>query len=107
MQWSNLTKCGLFFNIVSPTVYTLLSSVLQRLDSRGIEALILILEKVPNYRYDLIIGPRLLPSQVFLHVGEQKNSQMVPNQENMEMEGDQPVQSHNHTQQPFQPQTCV
>ena len=30
---------------------------------------------------------------------------MVPNQENME--GDQPVQSHSHTQQPLQPQTCV
>ena len=30
---------------------------------------------------------------------------MVPNHENME--GDQPVQSHSHTQQPLQPQTCV
>ena len=30
---------------------------------------------------------------------------MVPNQENME--GDQPVQSHSHAQQPLQPQTCV
>ena len=30
---------------------------------------------------------------------------MVPNQENME--GDQPVQSHSHTQQPLQPRTCV
>ena len=29
---------------------------------------------------------------------------MVPNQN---MEGDQPVQSHSHTQQPLQPQTCV
>ena len=29
---------------------------------------------------------------------------MVPNQENME--GDKPVQSHSHTQQPWQPQTC-
>ena len=34
-----------------------------------------------------------------------ENSQMVPNQENME--GDQPVQSHGHAQQPLQPQTCV
>ena len=34
-----------------------------------------------------------------------KNGQMVPNQENME--GDQPVQSHSHAQQPLQPQTCV
>ena len=30
---------------------------------------------------------------------------MVPNQENME--GDQPFQSHRHTQQPLQPQNCV
>ena len=30
---------------------------------------------------------------------------MVSNQENME--GDQPVQSHSHAQQPLQPQTCV
>ena len=44
MQWSNLTDCGLIFNIVSPEVHTL-PSVLQRLDSGGIEALILILEK--------------------------------------------------------------
>ena len=49
----------LFFNMVSPAVHTLLPSVLQRLDSSGIEALILILEKVLNCRYDLIIGPIL------------------------------------------------
>ena len=49
-QWSNLTKCGLFFNIVSPAVHTLLPSVLQHLDSRDVEALILILEKVFNCR---------------------------------------------------------
>ena len=30
---------------------------------------------------------------------------MVPNQENLE--GNQPVQSHSHTQQSLQPQTCV
>ena len=47
------------------------SIVLQRLDSCGIEALILILEKVLNCRYDFIIGPIQLPSQVFFHVGEQ------------------------------------
>ena len=35
MQWSNFTKCGLFFNIVSPAVHTRLPSVLQRLDFRG------------------------------------------------------------------------
>ena len=45
MQRSILTKCGLSFNIVYPAVHTLLPSVLKRLDSRGIGALILILEK--------------------------------------------------------------
>ena len=96
MQWLNLTKCGLFFNIVSPAVRALLPSVLQCfLDSCGIGAVMLILKKVLNCRYDLIIGPILLPSQVFFHVGKQEIVIMVPNQENME--GDLPVQ----------PQTCV
>ena len=105
MQWFNLTKCGLLFNIVSPAVHTLLPLVLQRLDSCGIEALLLILEKVLNCRYDHIISPILLPSQVYFHFGGTENSQMVPNQENME--GCQPFQSHSHAQQPLQPQTCV
>ena len=48
MQWSNLTQCGLIFNIVSPVVHTFLRLVLLLLDSLGIEALILILEKVKN-----------------------------------------------------------
>ena len=65
------------FHIVSPVVHTLLPSVLQGLDSRGTDALILILKKVN------CIGPILLPRQVgFFHVGE--------DQENME--GDQPVE---------------
>ena len=42
IQWLNLTKCGLFFNIVSPAIHTLLLSVLQRLDSRSIVAFILL-----------------------------------------------------------------
>ena len=57
IQWSNLTKCGLFFNIVSAAVHTLFPLVLQRLDSRGIEAFILILKIVLNCRHDFIIGP--------------------------------------------------
>ena len=107
MQWSNLTTCGLFFNIVSPAVHTLLPSVLQCLDSRGIEALILILQKVFNCRYDLIIGLISTPSQphVFFSCWGTGNCQVVTNQENME--GDQSVQSHSHVQQPLQPQTCV
>ena len=83
MQWSNLNKCGLCFNVLIslPLVHTLLPSALQRLDSRGIEALILILEEVLNY--NLIIGPIVLPSRVLLfyfrfHVGNGK-SQMMPN----------------------------
>ena len=52
--------------VVSPAVHTLLPSVLQRLDSRGIEALILILKKALNCRYDHLIDPILLPSQVLL-----------------------------------------
>ena len=66
MQWSNLTKCGLFFNIVFPAVHTFIPSVLQRLNSSGIESLILILEKVLNCRYYLIIDSILLSSQVFV-----------------------------------------
>ena len=50
--------------MVIPAVHTLLPSVLLRLDSLGIEALILILEKVLICRYDLFIGPILLPSHV-------------------------------------------
>ena len=41
MQWLNLTKCGLFFNIVSPAVHTLRPSVLQRLKSRGLIIIII------------------------------------------------------------------
>ena len=38
MQWSNFTKMWFIFqHVVSPVVHTLLPSVLQRLDSRGIE----------------------------------------------------------------------
>ena len=75
MQWSNLIKCGLFLNIVSPAGHTLLPLVLQCLDCCGIEALIVILKKVLNcslHIYDIIIGPILLPRQVFFHFGKQK-----------------------------------
>ena len=110
MQWLNLTKCGLFFNIVSPAVHKILPSVLQHLDSCGIEALILILEKVLNCRYDLGLIIVLFRSDtasqpsVFSCWGTE-NSQMVPNQENIE--DDHPLQSHSYTQQPMQPQTIV
>ena len=59
--WAEMFKgpnVVLFLKIVSTAVHTLLPSVLQHLDSRGIEAL---------------IGPIQLPSQMFfVHVGEQK-----------------------------------
>ena len=103
MQWLNLTKWGLFFNIVSPAVHTLLPAVLQRLDSHGIEALILILKKVVNCRPNHWSDTASQPS-VFSCWGTE-NSQMVPNLEHLE--GDQAVQSHGHAQQPLQPQTCV
>ena len=107
MQWSNLTKCGLFFNIVSPVVHTLLPSVLQCLDSCDRGALILILEKRKekklNCRYDLIIVLILLPSQVFFFYVWGTESDGAKSGEY----GDQPVQNHCHAQQPLQPQTCV
>ena len=57
----------------SPVFHTLLTLVLPHLDSRGIEALILILKKkILNCRYDSIISPILLPRRVFFHVEEQK-----------------------------------
>ena len=68
----------------------------------------MILEKVLNCRY--IMTPSSVgycfPAKCFFHVGGIENSQMVPNQENME--ADHPVQSHSHAQQPLhKPQTCV
>ena len=66
-------KCGLFFNIVSPVVHTLLPSLLQRLDSHGIDALILIfgnspqLQIWPHHQSNTASQP-----SVFFHVGEQK-----------------------------------
>ena len=100
-------KCGFVSNIVSPAVHTLLLSVLQRLDSRGIEALILILEKNPQLKImtSSIISPILLPSQVLLHVGELKLVRWC--QIRSSWGGDQPVQSHSNAQQPSQAQTCV
>ena len=67
----------IFQHLVKPAVNTHLQSVLQWLDSCGIEVLILILEKVLNcrYMYDLIIGLILLPSQVFFFMlGNRKYS---------------------------------
>ena len=80
MQWSNLTKCGLFFNIVSPAVHTLLPSVLEHLDSCGIEALILILEKTSTADMTSSSVQYCFPAKFFFILGN-KNS-LVPNQRN-------------------------
>ena len=82
MQWSNMTKCGLFFYIISPAIHTLFQWVLQLLDSCGIEALIPILKKSPqlqiwpHHRSNTAYQPT-----VFSCWGTD-NSQMVLNQEN-------------------------
>ena len=53
MQWSNFTKCGTFVNILTPSPHT--SSIgVAALEFPRYKALILILEKVLNCRYDLI-----------------------------------------------------
>lgn len=89
MQWLKLTKCVLFFNIVSSAVHTLLPLALQHLDSHGTEVCFLTLKKMSSIRYYFIITPIPLHSQVFLSCCGTENSQMVPNQENVE--SDQPV----------------
>ena len=106
-----MVKFDQMWFIFQHAVHTLLPTVLQRLDSQGREALILIREKVLSCRYDLITGQILLPSQVgflgvfFFSFWGTENSLMMTNQENME--GNQPVQSHRHAQQPLQLQACV
>ena len=102
----NLPKCGYFQNSLSCGPHT---------SSIGVAVLGFLWYrsshpdpwKSPQLQiwYDLIISPILLPSQVCFHVGGKENCKMVPNQENME--GDQPIQSHSHAQQPLQPQICV
>ena len=107
MQWSNLTKKLMWFifqHSLTCGPHSLLPSVLQRLNSRGIESLILILEKVLNCRICPHWSDTASQPSVF-HVGEQKIVREVPNQKIME--DDQPVQSHSYAQQPLQPQTCV
>ena len=64
-------------------------------------------KKVLNYMTSSSVWYFPAKCLLFFSCWETENSQIhvVPNQENME--GDQPVQSHSHTQQPLQPQTCV
>ena len=109
MQWSNWTKLWFLFQQSLPCMRS--THFFHRCCSTWIhvvyiEALILILEKVLNCRYDLIIDLILLPSQVlFFSCWGTENSQMVPNQ--AIMESDQPVQIHSHAQQLLQPHNCT
>ena len=63
VQWSNLTTCGLYFTSLPCGAH--FPSELQRLVSRGLAALILILEKKSRLRPQLhiIIGPIYTASQ--------------------------------------------
>ena len=93
MQWSNFTKCDLFFNIVSLGFPWYRSSHPDPWKSTRLQIR-------PYPQSDTASQP----SGGFSCWGTE-NSQMVPNQQNIE--GDQPVESHSHAQQPLQPQTCV
>lgn len=107
MQWLNLTKCILFYNIVSPVIHTPLPLVLQCLDSHSVDTPILTLKKRPQQQIWLPhksdTASHLL---FFFFMLGPENSQMVPNQDNMG-KCNQPVQTHSCIQQPLQPQTCV
>ena len=109
MQWSNLTKCGLYFNLVFPAVHTLLPSVLQRLDSRGIYMVYKLSsrssKKSPTADMTSSWVRYCLSANVFFHVGEQKivwwcqirRIWRVINQ----------FKANRHAQHPLQPQTWV
>ena len=43
----------------------------------------------------------------FCFPAKKSDSQVVPNQENNSMEGDQPQQRHSHARQPLQPHYCA
>ena len=62
MQWSNLTKLVLSFNIVIPMIHTLRPLMLLSLVSLTVEDPDLALKNVLISRYDVIISPKLLPS---------------------------------------------
>ena len=101
--------------VVSPAwVHTLFPSVLQRLNSRGIEVLFLIFEKVLNCRYDLINGPILFSSQVFLFLFSCWGTEIVRWYQIRviwrvikQFKGVQSHSHRSHAQQPLQIQTCV
>ena len=71
-KYLNLTKLGLFFNIISSAVHTFLPSVLQCSDPSGIEVLLLTLKKVLYSGNDGIITLIPFSSKMFFQVWEQK-----------------------------------
>ena len=87
--WSNLTKCGLFLYTLPPSVFAV--------------------HGFPWYRSSHPDPQQIPQLQIWLYhrsdatVGEQKNSQLVLNQEYM----DQPAQNLSHSEQSRPPQTCV
>ena len=99
--WPNVVG---FFNIVSPAVHILLPSVVQHLDSCGIESLILILKKVLNCRYDLIIESDTASQRSVFSCWLTENRCAKIRRIWRVIK---PVQSHSHAQQQLQPQTCV
>lgn len=67
LSW-NVTKSGLFFNIVPFPVHIILLSMLHCLDSIGEEAFILLVQKANSIRYDIINIAILVPSQVCFYM---------------------------------------
>ena len=71
MQWSNVTKNVVYFSNCLPCgLHT--SSVLQRFDSLGIEALILILEKSAQQQTTADMTDTASQKSVFFHVWGQE-----------------------------------
>ena len=94
----------IFLNIAPPppppAVHTLLPSVLHRLDSRAIEALILTLGKSHQLHNDFIIGPLLL-----LKPNRKWSDGTKSGEYGMQVISQ--FQSQSHAQQPLQPHTCI
>ena len=71
MQFLDLTKSCLFFNIISSAVHALLLSLLQCLDSSVVQVFLLILKKVLHSNND-IISVIKVPARCFFMLGSRK-----------------------------------
>ena len=107
MQWSLLTKCGLFCNIVSPAVHTLLPPVLQYLDSCRIEALILIFKKSSTADITSSSVRYCFPAKCFFMLGNKKLSDVAKSGEYGGWSTSSKPQSRTAAIASLQPQTCV